>query len=121
MAGERPLFVNLEAWTDAGCMEFVVVTVDGQPADFTAWTDLELVAVDTAAATVASFVGVVTPAPGQLTISVTESVLKALLPVGNAATERVYQYVLRGRPTGSYRVRLMYGQFKLRKGLPEAT
>jgi len=120
VAGERPLNINLIAWTDAGFMESVAVTIDGQPADLSAFTDLELVAVESLSSTEADFVGSVTAALGMLSIEVNENVLKALLPANHPAASISYHYVLRGRPTGSYRVRLMSGQFKLRKGLPEA-
>lgn len=120
MAGERPLNINLTAWTDAGFMESVAVTIDGQPAVLSGFTDLELVAAESLSSTEAAFVGSVTAALGMLAIEVNENVLKALLPPSHSMSELTYQYVLRGRPTGSYRVRLMYGLFKLRKGLPEA-
>jgi len=115
---EKPLEIALQAWTDAEYRETVEARTAGLPTDFSAYTDIELVAAESFTAPAAAFGVPVTAAPGLLTIVIAEATLAAQLPEGT--TEKTFKYVLRARPVGTYRVRLMYGTFKLRKGLPEA-
>jgi hypothetical protein len=66
-------------------------------------------------------VATVTPQDGgKLKVEFDEAALQALLPRDDAREKRVMKYVLRARPTGTYRTRLVYGQFTICKGLPEA-
>lgn len=116
---ERPLNKALEAFTDADFREFIEVTEAGQPADFSTWTGLELVLVASSSAVEPAFVGTVTPEAGKLNLVIDEATLKAQVPQNAAAAYKSFQYVLRGKPHGTYRVRLAYGSFKIYKGLPE--
>jgi hypothetical protein len=117
---ERPLNIALTAWSDAGYLETVECATNGAPTDFSAWTGLEFVAADSVLASGPAFVGTVTaPAPGQLQVEIPEATLKGLLPSGGQKQYQQYQFVLRAKPTGTYRVRLMYGTIRVNKGLPE--
>ncbi|HEX9078099.1 MAG TPA: hypothetical protein VF795_00845 [Desulfuromonadaceae bacterium] len=116
---ERPLNIGLSAWSDAGYLETIQCTTNGAPTDFSAWTGLELVAAESVYAAAPAFTGVVTaPAPGTLQVEIPEATLKALFPEGSQPSYRQYVYALRAKPTGAYRVRLMYGTISVNRGLP---
>ena len=113
-----PLKQNLEVWSDITFRETVEVTLDGAPQDWTGWTDFELLVVENVFATVAKFTGTVTqPAAGQLQLEFAEADLAACFPAGETTAVRRYPYVLRVKPTGTYRIRLMYGVLEIQKGL----
>lgn len=115
-----PLNIALSAFTDQAFSEYLECRTNGQPTDFSAWTGLELI-IGNPGMTAADIIGTVTPSAGRLDLTIDQAQLQAKLPDNSTANTRLFQYVLRGRPTDTYRVRLMYGQFRLVKGLPEAT
>ncbi len=118
----QPLDKALIVWTDGNEPLLVQCTLDGVAQDWTNWIDFELVVADYAADATADLVASVTPAEGgKLLCEFDEAALKTLLPYNAADSTRRMQYVLRAKPTGTYRIRLLYGQFTIKKGLPEAT
>jgi len=113
-----PLKLDLQAFSDAEYLESVEVTLDGSPQPWAGWTDFDLLFVDNVFATVALFAGTVTqPADGILQLQIAMADLAACFPPGEAQASRRYPYVLRAKPTGTYRIRLMYGTLALQKGL----
>lgn len=115
---ERPLNIALVAWTDAGYQGYLEVTTSGEPQDWTGWTDLEFVAAESQLATQAAFTGTITTEAGKLLIAIAEETLGALLTASEKS--KTFIYALRGRPVGTYRVRLMFGTISINKGLPDA-
>lgn len=114
-----PLKQDIKAYSDAIYSETVEVTLDGSPQPWDGWTEFELLFVDNVFATSAKFAGTVTPeAPGLLRIEIAMSDLAACFPAGETVAARRYPYVLRVKPTGTYRIRLMYGVLVVEKGLP---
>ena len=113
---EHPLNLNLTAWSDADYYEFVDVTNNGDPQVWTDWTDLEMVAAESIQSTELAFTGTITTETGKLMISIDMATLETAL---GESTGKSFVYVLRGRPVGTYRVRLLYGHISIKKGLPE--
>jgi len=116
---ERPFTIALTAFTDESFDAFVEVTTLGQPEEWTGWSGFELLFAESLSATVPDFTGTATPTAGRLTLHVDEAVLKSALPADHPTDSRQYYYVVRARPTGTYRIRLGYGRMKIGKGLPE--
>lgn len=119
---EQPLEKALTVWTDGNEPLLIPCTLDGQPQNWENWTDFELIVADSASDATADLVATVIPQEGgKLLVEFDEAALKTLLPYNASSDSRRMQYVLRARPVGTYRVRLMFGQFTIKKGLPEAT
>lgn len=118
----QPIEKAITVWTDGNEPILVRCTLDGVAQDWTDWTDFELVVADSAADLTADLVASVTPEDGGLLLcEFDEAALKTLLPYNAASDTRRMQYVLRAKPAGTYRIRLLYGQFTIKKGLPEVT
>ncbi|MDD5106065.1 MAG: hypothetical protein PHC49_10660 [Desulfuromonadaceae bacterium] len=115
---ERPLNQALTAWTDTTFQEFWEAVVNGQPYDWSGWTGLEFVIAESQLATEAAFIGTVTVEAGKLTLVVDEAILKEALPSDQKA--KTFVFAVRGCPTGTYRIRAIYGPFTINRGLPNA-
>ncbi|MDD5107581.1 MAG: hypothetical protein PHC49_18455 [Desulfuromonadaceae bacterium] len=115
---ERPLNQALTAWTDTTFQEFWEAVVNGQPYDWSGWTELEFVIAESQLATKVAITGTVTAEAGKLTVTVDEATLKAALPASEK--NKTFVFALRGRPTGTYRIRAIYGPFTINRGLPDA-
>lgn len=114
-----PLNIDLKAYSDAVYRETIAVTCDGVPQEWSGWSDIEILAAESVWSIEALLTGSVdSSTTGKLVIEFAMADLAALFPDGESRALKRFPYVLRAKPTGTYRVRLMYGILNLNKGLP---